>query len=189
MSNNVELINFSAFDIELNEVMKRSELLSYFEKMISLDSNILAMQSFKQDSILNQNHLFSAVFHSWNAFKTNNMISKNLSVEFLLYLSGQRQITKAFEMFGLSDTVKLFSVVIFHQKTLQEDYIAASPLGLICHKTSDLMLSNTLDKRKRLASLFNYSHPNIDSYLLSEEGYSNLENFILTSISNVVFEA
>lgn len=191
MAKNIELMNFSAFDVELKEEMNRSELLSYFEKMISSDSNILAVQSFRQDSVLNQNHLFSAVYHSWNAFKTENMISKSLSVEFLLYLSGQRQITKAFEMFGLSDRVKNFSIIIFHIETLIElkDYITNSPLGSICSKTSYLKLSDTLSKRKELANLFSYSYLNDDPYLLSEEGYSNLENFILSSISNVVFEA
>lgn len=189
MVTKLETINFSVLDVFLKQPMNRSDLLSYFQNITSSDENIVAIQSFRQDSLLNEKHLFSAVFHSWNAFETEGMISKNLSVEFLLYLSGQRQISKALELFGLPNKVERFSVIFFHVKELPKDYITTSAFSGLIKQITNLTISDTLKKRKELASFFNYSFANDDSYLQSEEGFINLQNFILTTISNVVFEA
>ena len=94
-------ICFSAFDIELKNPLTPKHILTYVQEVKHNQTRILDVQAFRHDSVFNQNHLLSAVWHAWNGFKNNYTISNSLSIEFLLYLSGQRQIAKAIEFFGL----------------------------------------------------------------------------------------
>lgn len=51
-------------------------------------------------------HLYSATWHALMAMKTKRMISKTLSMEVLLYSSGQRQIKKAIALLGVKENTE-----------------------------------------------------------------------------------
>jgi len=58
-------------------------------------------------------HIESAVWHSINALQNNHLISNTLAIELLLYLAGERQISKAIEEYGLKeDTKKVLGIII-----------------------------------------------------------------------------
>jgi len=61
------------------------------------------IQFFNDDYIVNQKHIFYAVYFSQKAFQQNINISNKLSIEFLLYLAANRQIKIAIESFGISN--------------------------------------------------------------------------------------
>lgn len=63
----------------------------------------LTVQFTTLDHVLSFEHAYLACYHALRAEATGNRISKQLSVEILLYLSTQRQISLALQDFGLQD--------------------------------------------------------------------------------------
>jgi len=157
--------------------------------LLKKHKELIGVQAFKFDSVLSEAHLLSAVWHAWNGFKNGLTISDSLSIEFLLYLSGQRQISKAIQIFGLKDEVKKFSIIFFHEneifkENLNLSYISNSKISVI----NKLTISDSMEKRIHLASIFEYNLDQNSKVLEGEDGFNKLENYILTSISNLVFE-
>ena len=118
------------------------------------------------------------------------MISGSLSVEFLLYASGQRQISKALGYFGIEGPESKFSIVLFHNANFIKDEIFAhSSFKKLINKVTNLSLVDSLEKRKNLARIFNFDTFNSFQQLNDSNSLKKLENYILTSISNSVFES
>lgn len=187
----LEEMNFSAFDITLLNPTERSVIISWLQEILQSNSKIAALQSFKFNSILNEKHLFSAVHHSWNGYKNKYMISNSLSVEFLVYLSGQRQISKAFQNFGLPETTEKFSLLVFHTTTYSSpnSLLKSNSFNKLVVSIESLAFTDSIQKRKQLAKQFEFNYSQDEKFLESETGFRQLENFILSSISNVVFES
>ena len=187
--NNPDSILFSTFDIELLTFQSSKKIMAYIQDIKSRTSQILDLQAFRIDSLLSTNQMLSAIYHAWNGFKNNITISNQISVEFLLYVSGQRQISKAIEFFGLEKEEKEFSLIIFHgQEIEKEKLISLLSEDKIIKNISNLTLTDKPEKRKCLANIFGYKIQENTTFLTSKEGFKKLENFILTSISNLVFE-
>ncbi len=187
---NPDLIHFSAFDIELNQNYKRSQIIDLLQELKASNKQILDLQSFQFNSLLSQRQLLSAVWHAWNGFKNHYSISNLLSIEFLLYVSGQRQISKALEFFGLEQQVEKFSLIVFHENIIKKgDFISFFVQNTMVRDVKDLTLTDTLEKRNKLSKIFGFKLEYKDDLFLSKESFINLENYILTSISNLVFEA
>lgn len=186
---NPDSIYFSAFDIELKDISERSDIIKLLQELKSSNEQIIDIQSFEFNSLLSQRQLLSAIWHAWNGFKNSYPISNLLSIEFLLYVSGQRQISKALEYFGLKRQVKKFSLIIFHKIKIQKDDMISALLqnSLINHVT-DLTLTDTVEKRIKLSRIFDFELQDESNESLSKESFNNLENYILTTISNLVFE-
>jgi len=68
------------------------------------------------NAIAGVEHLYFAAVNALKAFSQGLNISKRFSLEFLLHVSGQRQISKAIEMVGVKRDTKEIVLVIFAQK-------------------------------------------------------------------------
>ena len=68
------------------------------------------------NAIAGVEHLYFAAVNALKAFNQGLNISKRFSLEFLLYVSGQRQISKAIEMVGVKHNSKEIALVIFAQE-------------------------------------------------------------------------
>jgi KEOPS complex subunit Cgi121 len=68
--------------------------------------DIKAAQLFDSRFIWGKRHLYSAIWHACQAAIHEQMISKTLSMEMLLYAAGQRQIQKAIEILGVGITTR-----------------------------------------------------------------------------------
>lgn len=73
---------------------------------------ILAVQFLSSQLIAGTSHLMSAAQNALNAYHGEYMISRSLNVEIILYASAQRQISVAFEKFGLADNLERVALVI-----------------------------------------------------------------------------
>jgi KEOPS complex subunit Cgi121 len=58
-------------------------------------------------------HLRSAVAHATRAFERGKNVSSTLSIETLLYASGERQISKAMEKMGIAEGAECAVIVFF----------------------------------------------------------------------------
>ncbi len=187
---NLNEVHFSAFDITLSQSISSGEVLSFLQSIAKKNDKIIAIQSFRFDSLVSRKQLLSAVWHAWNGFKNGITISNYLSVEFLLYVSGQRQISKALEFFGLDKEVEQFSVVIFQdQKMEKSELLTLLSENNLIKEIAEPIFTDTPEKRKKLASIFDLTGLDENQLLSENDGLTLLENYILTSISNVVFEA
>lgn len=82
------------------------------------DFSLIASQIFDNRYIWGRRHLFSAIWHAYNAEKNDQMISKTLSMEILLYTAGQRQIKKAIQLLGVKNNTKdVLGVLIGRDKS------------------------------------------------------------------------
>ena len=65
------------------------------------------IQFISDEYVLNQDHLYVASYFMEKAFLNKNNISNKKNIELLLYLSTNRQISRAIESFGISkNTIK-----------------------------------------------------------------------------------
>ncbi|TFG20288.1 MAG: hypothetical protein EU530_03695 [Promethearchaeota archaeon] len=70
------------------------------EKIQSVEEEGVYIQIFNPDAIISPKHLYYAVYFAEQAFALSSNISKNKSIEFLIYASLQRQIKTAIDKVG-----------------------------------------------------------------------------------------
>ncbi|KON27855.1 hypothetical protein AC481_03590 [miscellaneous Crenarchaeota group archaeon SMTZ-80] len=83
--------------------IKNLGVLNYEEICSKIDKGYddLEIQFVDPRKILGSNHIYFATLNALKAFKNKKNISKSLSIEILLYISGQKQIEAAIRLFGL----------------------------------------------------------------------------------------
>ena len=106
-----QIYSMLIFEGELKSKIDLSSLGWKF-KEISDNNSLLAIQMMDSLNIWSLTHIESAVWHSLNAFQNNHLISKTFSIELLLYLAGERQISKAIEEYGLKENTRCVLGVI-----------------------------------------------------------------------------
>ena len=78
----------------------------------SSSSDMEAVQILDSILIVDDGHVLSAVQNAVNAHRGNYAKSRTLDVEIAVYASGQRQISRAFELVGVSDDTSRSLVII-----------------------------------------------------------------------------
>ena len=81
---------------------KIQDIDSFLKKIITLSNRYdMVIQVVNADFVYGKDHLFSAVEHAMRSFKNQMNSLNSLSLEILLYASGERQIQKAIEKIGV----------------------------------------------------------------------------------------
>ncbi len=86
-----------------------------FDEIERLSDGYLC-QILDANAIAGVEHLYFAAVNASKAFNQGLNISKNFSIEFLLYVSGQRQISKAIGIVGVKHDTREIALVIFAQE-------------------------------------------------------------------------
>ena len=110
---NIEIIGFTSQIDSVGGVLDKVD-------SIKRDGEII--QLLNADSIVSKNHIIHGVNQAILAFERGENLAKDLSVEIVLRCSGQRQISKAFNILGLSEgKMNLCAVLInCHKDYLDE---------------------------------------------------------------------
>jgi len=90
--------------IEVNNLTDEEEALNYLFKIIEDLQNKnkeTIIQIFRDNFVLNQDHIFVACYYLQKALFHEALISNKKSIELLLYLSTFRQINKGIKSFGV----------------------------------------------------------------------------------------
>ena len=105
--------------------------ITFFSSIQVNTSNILAnineisnkhgveTQIFNLDNVISLNHIIISAYHANKAFNNRTNLSKTITIEFLLYLSCQRQIKLALEKFGLKDGKMNLGICLFGKEIEQ----------------------------------------------------------------------
>lgn len=80
------------------------------------EKNKIEIQILDANSVFGKNHILSAFKHALRAFKENRNSMRKFSMEFTLYLAGERQIKDAIRKTGISEETEKFVVVFFCQE-------------------------------------------------------------------------
>lgn len=116
------------------------------------------VQLFDANMVFGKEHLISSAKHAMRAFKTKTNRSDTLSMEILLYASGERQITHAIKKIGIKEKNKEFGIVIIGRCKVKElldflgweqddDVLRCDPKQLSSFNIST-MEEKTVDKKK-----------------------------------------
>lgn len=127
------------------------------------------VQFFDAGLIAGFDHLYFATLNAVKAFKNGRNISKDLTVEILLYASGQHQIEKAIQMLGIkpsSSQVAVLVVANSSQKAVEALNDVASLLqGERCYEIVEM----TDHKMVNIKKAFNIKKAEIEATLRNSE--------------------
>ena len=87
-----------------------------FFYLIRKEITDVEFQFFDAGLIATWQHLYFAAFHALKSFNSKENISRSLPMETMLYASGQRQIRKAVEKFGIKPTSLHIAIVLISVK-------------------------------------------------------------------------
>ncbi len=92
--------------------VKISQTKEFLDKVSKEKSAGVEFQFFDARRVATWQHLFFAALNALTAFKNKENISKSLAMETLLYVSAERQITRAVELVGIGATSSDVAVLI-----------------------------------------------------------------------------
>ena len=95
--------------VDLSEALSTDAIIAIAQ---SSTSEMKAVQVLDSSLIVDDGHVLSAVQNAVNAQSGSYGKSRTLDVEIAIYASGQRQISRAFELVGVSEATKQALVII-----------------------------------------------------------------------------
>ena len=142
---------------------------------ISNENNI-TIQVFDAEVIYGENHLVSAVEHAMRAMDRKTNTTNSLSMEILLYASGERQLKIAIPKMGVKKGQENIAFV-FIQKGLT-DHLIIDILKQLSLDRDDEVLQGSIDKLKK----FGISKNEINTVAKSKYGDLILEKIAMVDI-------
>ncbi len=201
------LVGINQIEIDLNQnsefynVDNEEQTLNNFFRLVEhfQDKNGNSMVQFIKDTyILNQDHIFKACYFLQKAFFYGMNISSKKNIEFLLYLSVNRQINKGIEAFGIDyfdlSEGKLTVCIISPINNLNG--INNELLQVLNAHEVELTINNlSIEKYRRIKGFFEISDNQIRSVLNSyginsidvKESEINL-NYSFLALQDLIFE-
>ncbi|MGQ4911221.1 MAG: KEOPS complex subunit Cgi121 [Candidatus Thorarchaeota archaeon] len=101
-------------EVLLNPGISKDDVVQMAQKA---SDGVEAVQILDSRLIADENHVLSAVQNAVNASRGGYMESRSLEVEIAMYASGQRQISRAFEIVGVSSKTEKAVIVVVGDDT------------------------------------------------------------------------
>ncbi|MFX1285211.1 MAG: KEOPS complex subunit Cgi121 [Promethearchaeota archaeon] len=150
---------------------------------ITGEYNLLASQLFDNRYIWGYRHLYSAVWHALNAKKNDQMISKTLSIEVLLYVATERQIRKAITFLGVKETTKDITGVLLGDPVKHLINAYNQLQKKLCVTPNMDLLNDFSSKNQHLIKILMD-----DGYLARDFTFIDIEKAILQKIALLALE-
>ena len=103
---NVEILGFTG------TIESIPKTLEQIDNIRNSCCDVGIIQLMNADAIAGKEHLQHGTIHAINAFKRGENLANDLGIEVLLRTSGQRQISKAFDILGLKEGKMNIAVVL-----------------------------------------------------------------------------
>ena len=103
---NVEILGFTG------TIESIPKTLEQIDNIRNSCCDVGIIQLMNADAIAGKEHLQHGTIHAINAFKRGENLANDLGIEVLLRTSGQRQISKAFDILGLKEGKMNMAVVL-----------------------------------------------------------------------------
>ena len=92
---------------------KNMNVEEVLEKLKSEQNEKLHLQIINPTFIVSERHISISVYHTLKAFTNKRNIARDPAAEFLLRVSGNRQIDNALKLFGIKKTCKIALIIAF----------------------------------------------------------------------------
>jgi len=128
---------------DVNTFMQNIETFSSHHDII--------IQVLNAKMVCGKNHLYSAAFHAYRAAKEHTQTTHSVSMEIILYASGERQIKLALEKMGVSKGKNQIAIVFLDLLKRDNTYMEQSIKKLLKDmmiKRDDSLLSASIEKVK-----------------------------------------
>lgn len=151
----VEISGFRNVKIEDAKVF-----LEAIRKQIPEDTEV---QFFNADLVASWQHLYFAILNALTAFRTHRNISKSLAVEVMLYVSAQRQITKAIELSGVKPNSTNIAIVILGENPKSVETALSAVAKRVGKNPDETVLELSQEKIVRIRQAFSVSDVELET--------------------------
>jgi KEOPS complex subunit Cgi121 len=127
------------------------------------------VQFFDAGLIAGFEHLYFATLNAVKAFEIGRNISKDLSVEILLYASGQHQIEKAIQMLGIKPSSSQIVVLVLADSSQNAVEALNDVASLLQGERCNEIVEMTDDKMMNIKKTFNIKKAEIEATLRNSE--------------------
>ncbi|MBS7250275.1 MAG: hypothetical protein KIH08_06750 [Candidatus Freyarchaeota archaeon] len=141
---------------------------------LSKESRVV-IQLFDSSLIATWEHLFFGALNAIKAFRYGKNISNNLSVECLLYVSGQRQISVAVENFGVKQSTRSMGIILIGDTQDLLTEARRKILQITKGTENDAVLSINEDKFRKIRSFFQITEIELDTIRRSDDWNSYID--------------
>lgn len=150
---------------------------------ISRKENIV-IQLFDSEKIATWKHLFIAALNAIAAFKQSRNVASQLSLEILLYATGQRQIKDAINLLGVSKQTRKVAVLILGDGREKIIAFFEKIISLLNGREEEKLLEiNSKEKMQQLLNIFKITEEEIYATMREEDKKEAVVKSILDRIS------
>lgn len=166
-------------DVYINNVDHFVNLIR--EKLGNVD-----VQFFDAKLIAGWQHLYFAALNALKAFKNKTNISKNLTMECLLYASAQRQIRVALDLIGIKKNIPQIAVLVVADKKSAAERALEEVSRLVSGKDDESVLDLSDQKMIRIRNLFGISDTELAAKLEGKEEKKALCELVIEHVALLV---
>ena len=172
-------------------VQEKRPVDGYLELAESHSKDTIAVQLMDASALVDEFHVLSAAQNAVNAWRGNYMISRSLDVEIAVYASGQKQISRALEQVGISETTSSIVTVVLGE---EEEVVRAALLGLVesIGPIPQIAFSATPEKLHRIMDIFGISASEVQVFTDSqdtEQMKAAISKCVVSRVSAVALDA
>ena len=157
--------------------------LEHMTKGVPFREGIDFCQFLDSRSVAGMGHLLFSAVNALRAFENGNNISKKLGVEFLLFVSGQRQIKKAISMVGVKPETQNVTVVLLGAKESSLDATFREFVQLIGGKIDDNPKMPNGDRLDELSRIYEITPSELESMRYSSQGDEAIEKLVIERVA------
>jgi tRNA threonylcarbamoyladenosine modification (KEOPS) complex Cgi121 subunit len=147
------------------------------------EKEIDSCQFLDSRSVAGIGHLLFSAINALRAFESGNNISKKLGVEFLLFVSGQRQIKKAISMVGVKPETRNMTVVLLGSEKSSLDDAFRKLVQLTGGKVDDCPEMSNRDRLDELSRIYEIAPSEFESISYSSQGAEALEKLVIERVA------
>ena len=144
---------------------------------------VVDVQFFDAELIASQKHLYFAVINALQAFQNKTNISKSLSMETMLYASGQRQIKKAIQLCGIKPETTNMAVVIISKNQAQIQTVVQAVTKYIDAESDEQVLGITKTKEAKIKAAFQIVDDEIKTVMKNGESEKALISLVIERVA------
>ncbi len=136
------------------------------------------VQFFNGDLVATWEHLYFAALNALNAFASQKNISRNITMEMMLYASTQRQISRAIEFIGIKNGVSNLAIVAIDNNRHRLEASLEAMKRYFGKEPDDRVLELSANKMKYVSRAFRVMDKEIETMV----GKSSLERTLVELI-------
>lgn len=156
---------------------------AFLEEIARKKPSDAVVQFFDADVIATWQHLYFAVLNALTAFKNKENISKNLSMEIMLYASARRQIRKAMQLVGIKPGSRNIAALVVEGKPESVELVLKEISTCIDRPSDDSVLGFSEEKIERIRRAFNISEIELETVVERKDVERAIVDLVIERVS------